>query len=385
MGPPTQVTTSTPSVGVFFSPPEAPKPDSFTASDAPYRDAPQEDLDIPVTLPPFRSLFSSVSHSPLSPPVSPLVGNFNATDHEPPHRPSHSSVPDKDYELFPHKSLTVSDGVTPPLFQPVEPRVSVEPPDVIDLHIRSRRYSDRPSPTRKEYELAVNLRSTVLEKYMADPAGWYKQEQEYLKAYPPRFPQKATGDNPSGSKRKATDDTRPAKRSRPAAKSLTEKLPAPKRAVRPPPRDLPSDHLPQQPVVKHRRKVSRATPTPREDMDYHKVHDFSPHISTMAPGKNLKIDWKGHPLDLSSDPDRHELDDAEIQLASVLRLTAAQYLYAKRKIFERFVELSRIGKDFNKTSAQGVCKIDVNKASKLWTAFDKVGWFDKRLFSQYLQ
>jgi len=44
----------------------------------------------------------------------------------------------------------------------------------------------------------------------------------------------------------------------------------------------------------------------------------------------------------------------------------------------------RIGKEFRKTDAQQACKIDVNKASKLWTAFDKVGWFKKDFFLQRL-
>jgi len=35
-------------------------------------------------------------------------------------------------------------------------------------------------------------------------------------------------------------------------------------------------------------------------------------------------------------------------------------------------------KDFRKTDAQQACKIDVNKASKLWTAFDKAGWFQNK-------
>ncbi|KAF2223197.1 Homeodomain-like protein [Elsinoe ampelina] len=180
-------------------------------------------------------------------------------------------------------------------------------------------------------------------------------------------------------------DTRAVKRSRPAPKAAVEKLPHVKRTARVSPRDAPVDSFDVEPAPKHRRKVSRTTPTPREDMDYRKIPDYSPPVDSMLPGKNLKIDWKGHPLDLSDDPDRYLLDEHEITLASVLRLTGAQYLFAKRRIFEKFVELARTGKDLNKTSAQAVCKIDVNKASKLWTAFEKVGWFDKKHIAQYLK
>jgi len=136
--------------------------------------------------------------------------------------------------------------------------------------------------------------------------------------------------------------------------------------------------------VKAKRRVSHSTPVTREDMDFKILPDYSPSIASMAPGKNLKVEWKGHPLDLGADPDHNLLDDAELYLASTLRLTCAQYLFAKRKIFERYIELAKLGRDFNKTSAQSVCKIDVNKASKLWTAFDKVGWFDRRHFVKYM-
>jgi hypothetical protein len=49
------------------------------------------------------------------------------------------------------------------------------------------------------------------------------------------------------------------------------------------------------------------------------------------------------------------------------------------------VRALRIGKEFRKTDAQQACKIDVNKASKLWTAYDRVGWFDSEHFQQYLE
>src|SRR4030095_11349090 len=91
--------------------------------------------------------------------------------------------------------------------------------------------------------------------------------------------------------------------------------------------------------------------------------------------KGLKADWKGQMLDLSNDPDRHVLDPAEVGLAATLRLSCATYLCSKRRIFEARLNALRIGKEFRKTDAQQACKIDVNKASKLWTAYEKVGWF----------
>jgi len=81
-------------------------------------------------------------------------------------------------------------------------------------------------------------------------------------------------------------------------------------------------------------------------------------------------------LDLSNDPDRDLLHPSELKVASTLRLTCAMYLTSKRRIFIGRVAALRRGKEFRKTDAQQACKIDVNKASKLWAAFDKVGWFN---------
>jgi hypothetical protein len=92
---------------------------------------------------------------------------------------------------------------------------------------------------------------------------------------------------------------------------------------------------------------------------------------------SLKVDWKGNALALSNDPFRHLLHPDELALAAGLRLDCATYLTSKRRIFMRRLDCFRIGKEFRKTDAQQACKIDVNKASKLWTAYEKVGWLNK--------
>lgn len=124
--------------------------------------------------------------------------------------------------------------------------------------------------------------------------------------------------------------------------------------------------------------------TTRDDVDYHNLRDYSPRIFDNLGSKSLKADWKGAMLDLSEDEDRHELHAAELNLASTLRLTCAMYLTSKRRIFMARIEALKIPKEFRKTDAQQACKIDVNKASKLWTAFEKVGWFKEEHFRQYL-
>lgn len=363
-------------MGVFFSPPEAPMHDTFSSVQSPVR---QPCNPVPgkgfndARLPSLRHI--------LSPPVSPATRLDTAEEQGT--TDDHDGVDVKDPVLFPQSQSVALPEASQPLFRPAEPEV-VSDTTLIDQHIQDQESSGskRPRPTRDEYILAATFRQRVVERYNADPRKYIAKELEFLSAYPTSFAPVSVTASP---KRKHDLETRGNKRQKTAFKSVVEKLPAVKRAPRASPRDYMSDSFEASPApVKHRRKPSQTVPVAREDMDFRKIPDLSPAVSTMAPGKNLKIDWKGHPLDLSDDPDRNLLDEQEVNLASVLRLTAGQYLFAKRKIFERYVELARIGKDFNKTSAQAVCHIDVNKASKLWTAFEKVGWFDRRHFTKYL-
>ena len=71
---------------------------------------------------------------------------------------------------------------------------------------------------------------------------------------------------------------------------------------------------------------------------------------------------------------------AEILLASILRLPVAVYLDSKRRLFYEKVSRLRQGKGFRRTDAQKACRIDVNKASRLFAAFEKVGWLNDELF-----
>jgi hypothetical protein len=98
----------------------------------------------------------------------------------------------------------------------------------------------------------------------------------------------------------------------------------------------------------------------------------------------LQTDWRGNPLSIENEAHFDKLHPAEAKLASTLRLTPAIYLSSKRRVFIEKVRRTRIGKEFRKTDSQKACKIDVNKASKLWTAFDKVGWFDRRYIEPHL-
>lgn len=115
------------------------------------------------------------------------------------------------------------------------------------------------------------------------------------------------------------------------------------------------------------------------------IPDYSPSTSTL-PNNNkcLKIDWKGQPMDLSNDPNIHKLHPAEIMLASILRLPCNVFLDSKRRFFYEKVNRLRSDMQFRRTDAQKACRIDVNKASRLFAAFEKVGWLKDHHFDKYL-
>jgi hypothetical protein len=299
-----------------------------------------------------------------------------------------------DPPLFPSsQSSTANAHVS--LF-PEPERMDVDMADAaISAHIAKKAEEDPAArPTATEYKLItdtlLNRRfvSCVHEEFEKDPKGWFVREQftnwEYYKA---QGPQKK-GKMVSG-KKVLTSPGAPYRKIAPAPFGVVRKPraaplprirnnPKPKRSS--PPQRFFDDDFSVALMSPSVPKVPKA-PTSRDDVDFEKIPDYSPPISTLPNNpKALKTDWKGQPLDLSNDPHRHLLHDAEINVASTLRLTCAMYLCSKRRIFEARVHTLKIGKEFRKTDAQQACKIDVNKASKLWTTFDKVGWFDSKYF-----
>lgn len=147
----------------------------------------------------------------------------------------------------------------------------------------------------------------------------------------------------------------------------------------PPPRQQNSSARPGVPRRINRNKI--------EDVAYNSVPEYSPPISTL-PRDNphiLQVEWRKKSfIDLSNDPDRHMLHEAEVMLATSLSLSCAKYLCTKRRIFQARLEALLAGRDFKKTDSQKACKIDTNKASKMCGAFEKVGWFDEKYFLKYI-
>jgi hypothetical protein len=293
----------------------------------------------------------------------------------------------RDPLLFPSSqdsSLTVA---TEPLFSQAD-TIDVDPKEmVIEEHLAAKTASGENNvPTAAEYKLVldglsqIRFQSTVHIEMKKDPMAWWRQERAFENFYLSQGPRK----NKKTSSQKITSPSY--KKLAPAPAGVQKSRvtlprvrnnPKPKRVAPLPQLD---DYVFPQfspPLPKAPRPA-----TTRDDADYSKLPDHSPPVfDTLGNNsKALKADWKGQMLDLSNDPDRHELHPAELNLASTLRLTCAMYITSKRRIFIARIEALHKNKEFRKTDAQQACKIDVNKASKLWTAFDKVGWFDARYF-----
>lgn len=122
------------------------------------------------------------------------------------------------------------------------------------------------------------------------------------------------------------------------------------------------------------------------NMSWEKLPDYSPTVSSLPKDniKALKVEWKGSSLDLSNDPLRNKLHPAELLLAQILRLPCDLYLDSKRRLFLEKVYRLKKGLPFRRTDAQKACRIDVNKASRLFAAYEKVGWLNDSNFQKFL-
>jgi hypothetical protein len=370
------------SMASLLSPPETMRHDSFGSSNAhsiasaSFSSVASSD-EAPQT--PATVMLAPKSIIP-SPPISP----DSVVEKE---KPSKDPEDLRDPQLYAASEAGESVSSRLPLFPSAATDYDAE--SVIDRHIAargSRTDESSPAPTKEEYELALNLQTNVLELFNRDPKAYWAREKAMWDVYRERNLKKLQ-------------------------QKQKQKRLAPKAPLR---RVLatPVFKKPRQPMVVRTQRTPRQTthtsfrdpwasfgikeyspPTPkasrppavRGDFEWRTLPDYSPPISALPDVKYaLKTDWKGQPLDLSNDPDRGSLHPDEVRLASTLRLSCAAYLHSKRSIFKGRLEKLRVGKEFRKTDAQQACSIDVNKASKLWTAFDKVGWFNVEYMAKYL-
>lgn len=292
---------------------------------------------------------------PLSPPISP------ATKTIPPNESS--TVVTRDPILYPNTEATSASSSQVPLFgeQAATKRV-------VNDHVAARDpglFREASPPAEDAYELVLEIRSRVMQAFTTSNRRTYLEreraqllEDQAMRTGVRRYPALA-----------------PATGTR--APRGTNGVKKPQGIIKTPSRPKP--------------KVIRATPEPgkprvaREDKDFDALPDFCPPVNSLPSKANsLKVDWRGSPIDLSYDPHRHLLHPDEILLAANLRLDCATYLTSKRRIFKARIDALRIKKEFRKTDAQQACKIDVNKASKLWQAYEKVGWLNPKWVERYV-
>lgn len=288
--------------------------------------------------------------APLSPPVSPPADIVN-----PSLSPNERLSTGPDPILFPQDSTSPSQR---PLFDHDE--------RLVNEHVQARdstAFRDVAPPQRDDYKLVLEFKSQVAHAYNTNRKAWREREFAQLRedAALRNGGRRYTVIAPASGGRNAKA-SRPVKESR-VVKAPRVRAPAANRGATP----------------------DMAKRVAREDKDYSSLPDFCPPLSSL-PDKvhSLKVDWKGAPIDLKSDPHAHLLHPDEIHLAANLRLDCATYLTSKRRIFMQRIECYKINKEFRKTDAQQACKIDVNKASKLWSAFDKVGWLNQKYIAKFV-
>lgn len=177
-----------------------------------------------------------------------------------------------------------------------------------------------------------------------------------------------------------------AKPKAPTAASPEQSSPPRKRASKAKPRTL-SDFVdsafPSAQQTKHKRAPA-SKKVENDNVDWRELADYAPPTHTLdSNARPMTVQWPSAGMSLDDDPDRSHLHPQELVIASKLRLHCAQYLTNKRKIFAAKLDYVKTNKNFTKTAAQSVCSIDVNKASQLWTAFEKAGWFDEAWFKQF--
>lgn len=331
---------------LMLSPPEQIPRDSFS------RKSSGPSLDIKM-----KGGFTPVgrNQAPLSPPISPESKNATPDDS--------TSVGTRDPILFDDLHLNPS-----PLFSTPDHSSRKR---LVEDHVAARESSAFRAvspPLNDEYWLALEFKSQVAKQFNANRRLWAQRERAQLRE-----------DN------LLTNGGRRYTAIAPATKEDRRK----QSVVRVPGSGINGGRVRGPPKVQGPKQIIRHhTPdrkVAREDKDFNALPDYSPPVSSLPSKPNsLKVEWKGGPLDLRSDPHRDLLHPDELLLASQLRLDGATYLTSKRRVFIKRIEAYRIGKEFRKTDAQQACKIDVNKASKLWEAFNKVGWLDQKWILRYV-
>lgn len=390
--------TRLPPISSLMSPPEAKPIDSFTSAVRASRSpsvAQEQAYSIDNKLAPISGHASPDKSGRIlpSPPVSPWAAKHpkDQTGKVTVDASGGDAFTARDPLLYPESSFGSDIPADQPLFAS-EPSMKAAQ-EIVSRHIDTHKFKNSAAiPSRDDYMLLLSCVSTVGRNYNLNPGAYLKRAREETEDHYLKTKRICSKPGSKPTSHVAIAPAPPSKQPRRAIKATPTSSPIPrvKRTPKAAAKTSPMSRILTDPA-----KGRSETPEVRapgmkrpEDVEYATLPDYSPPLSTLPPNnpKSLKADWQStNVLDLSTDPDRHMLHDAELNLAGTLRLSCATYLCSKRRIFAARLHTLRIGKEFRKTDAQQACKIDVNKASKLWTSYDKVGWFNRKYFEQYLQ
>lgn len=297
---------------------------------------------------------------PLSPPISP-ASKTGAPD-------ASNTIVVRDPILFPN-----TDTQSAPLQSSLFPDTDAQ--RVVDQHIRAVPAAFFPPgtsrPEKQDYLLAIQLKSQTMKLFQKNPNAYLARERNFLIETNRLKNERTEAARKYARIAPATSNGPRAPRAKQGRSSGHGNIVKPYRQPKPARGVTPEGKV----------KATR-----HDDNDFDSVPNYCPPLDSLpAKHNSLKVDWKpGAPMPLTGDPHIGLLHPDEVLLAANLRLTCAMYLTSKRRIFQRRLEKYRSGKEFRKTDAQQACKIDVNKASKLWQAFDKVGWLDPKHMQEYL-
>lgn len=302
---------------LLMSPPEMERYDSFARAS-------------PKASKPTKNDFRPALYNLPSPPVSPNTPTISPALNRP--------IPVSDPILYPPADVASVTSSQTPLF---EEDITYADQRVVNEHIAARA-SDKTQflvaspPAREEYLLALAFKSQVMKKYNSNRRQWMMREKNQLREDQAQRRDRYSFVNSHKPIAIAPARTPPGTR---GVKTVNSTKAAPKpRAIK---TSAPRDGTPP-------------TKNPnREDKDFQLLPDYSPPVSTLPNKPNsLKVEWKGAPVNLDSDPFRNLLHDDEAMLAGYLRLDCATYLTTKRRIFIGLITSLQKGKEFKKTHAQ---------------------------------
>ncbi|KAL9635737.1 MAG: hypothetical protein Q9164_003270 [Protoblastenia rupestris] len=377
--------TRLPPIANLMSPPEAKPLDSFSLTPSKSPSTSQQRGFTPEDrLAPMGNRHTPETKLRIlpSPPISPWQDrSYRQEKHTQPNGSDHGRKESDNKDPVLYAESDPGSTYEEPLF-PFEPVASTE--DLITKHMAMHlnQFKNKLNqPTREEYRLALACVPTIGAQYNRNPGAYLKRQREEQENEYWQVKRLCAQPGTKAAPIAIAPAPKPGKR---AIKAMTPKPAIPR--VKRTPKASPMARLMDYPPKGRSETPDRALGVKRDDVDYNALSDYAPSTATLPNNpKILKADWPSNNiLNLSNDPDRHMLHEAEVNLAATLRLTCATYLCSKRRIFEARLNALRIGKEFRKTDAQQACKIDVNKASKLWTAYDKVGWFSPGYFEKFL-